>query len=242
MTRKDDPLGPGPEEEDAVLAAEYVLRLLGPEEEAAAEMRERRDPRFAAEVAAWRASFASLDAEIAPVSPSQAVWRAMERRLFGARHSAWRQAWGNLRFLRALASFATVGTVVVAVLHFAAHRPLTGEEAPRLISALATVAAARPAEFLALLEPAAGVLNIVRVAGEPGPGRDFELWFVQENAGPVSLGVLPEQEKARIPLGRELGQRIAADGALAVSEEPEGGSPTGAPTGDVLAVGPLREL
>ncbi len=234
----------GPEDdEDAVLAAEYVLRLLGPEDEAVAEERERRDPTFAAEIAVWRGSFASLKAEIAPVSPPPALWRAIERRLFGARQPAWRRAWGSVRFLRALASLATAGTAVVAVLHFTAHRPLfSGEQPPRLISALSTVHAARQAEFLALLEPWAAVLNVVRVAGEPGPGRDFELWFLEKDGTPVSLGLLPQGESARVVLGRELAKRITTDGALAVSDEPEGGSPTGAPTRDVLAVGALREL
>jgi len=36
-------------------------------------------------------------------------------------------------------------------------------------------------------------------------------------------------------------RRRVAGAVLAISDEPEGGSPTGAPTGDVLAVGPVQE-
>lgn len=239
MTGSDDPLETGGE--DPAIAAEFVLRLLGPEEDLAAEARERRDPAFAAEVANWRVGFASLDAETAAMAPSPAVRDAVERRLFGAPQSVWRRAWGSLRFLRVLASVATAGTALVAVLHFTAHRPLFVEERPRLIAVLAPEAAREP-QFLALFEPGAAVLNVTRLAGGSRPGRDFELWVVEEGAAPVSLGVLPDEESARVPLGRELAARIATDDALAVSEEPEGGSTSGAPTGGVLAFGSLREL
>jgi anti-sigma-K factor RskA len=63
--------------------------------------------------------------------------------------------------------------------------------------------------------------------------NDYELWMLPANgAAPVSLGLLPQQGEL------VLSWPNAADGiviaALAVSLEPRGGSPTGAPTGPVL--------
>jgi anti-sigma-K factor RskA len=70
----------------------------------------------------------------------------------------------------------------------------------------------------------------------------LELWLIEGDAAPVSLGVLPEAPQARVPLDRALAARIAAGALLAISDEPEGGSPTGAPTGAVLAAGPVQEI
>ena len=63
--------------------------------------------------------------------------------------------------------------------------------------------------------------------------NDYELWMLPANgAAPVSLGLLPQQGEQLLdwPAAAE-GLAIAA---LAVSLEPRGGSPTGAPTGPVL--------
>jgi anti-sigma-K factor RskA len=46
----------------------------------------------------------------------------------------------------------------------------------------------------------------------------------------------------RIEVPRDLVTRIGADSALAVSLEPTGGSPTGQPTGPVIASGKLTGL
>ena len=52
---------------------------------------------------------------------------------------------------------------------------------------------------------------------------------------------LPDSETARILVPAELRSQ-AAQITLAISDEPVGGSPTGAPTGDVLAAGAMSEL
>jgi anti-sigma-K factor RskA len=46
----------------------------------------------------------------------------------------------------------------------------------------------------------------------------------------------------RINLPPDLAGRVASDMTLAVSLEPPGGSPTGAPTGPVIASGKLTSL
>ena len=81
-------------------------------------------------------------------------------------------------------------------------------------------------------------LRAVALGGaRPQSGKSFELWALPDNGGaPVSLGLMPESGR----LDRELtdAQRAALRGAskVAVSLEPTGGSPTGAPTGPVLFV------
>jgi anti-sigma-K factor RskA len=64
---------------------------------------------------------------------------------------------------------------------------------------------------------------------EASDARDFELWLVAaDGRAPVSLGLLPKSGR------RSLERNVLFDNvevsALAVSREPEGGSPTGQPT------------
>jgi anti-sigma-K factor RskA len=80
-----------------------------------------------------------------------------------------------------------------------------------------------------------GALIVTRVAGTPAPaGQVHELWIIAPDSAPVSLGLLAEASltitAAKPPAGW----------VLAVSLEPAGGSPTGAPTGPVLLTGEIR--
>ena len=58
---------------------------------------------------------------------------------------------------------------------------------------------------------------------------------------PDSLGVLPQDAASRITLPEALRGKLVGS-VLAISDEPEGGSPTGAPTGAVLATGELTRV
>jgi anti-sigma-K factor RskA len=229
-----------PEEADAALAAEYVLRLLGPEEAAACAAREARDPDFAALVARWRADFEALDAAYAEVAPPAALGRRIEARLFGRPPSALARLWGSVGLWRAVAAAAVLAAIYLGALAPPGPGPAPEGEA-RLISALAS-SPGSDVSLLAALEPQAAVLNINRTSGEAPQGRSLELWAIPEGEAPLSLGVLPDTPRARIPLTRELAARIGPGTTLAISDEPAGGSPTGAPTGAVLAAGPVSEI
>jgi hypothetical protein len=58
----------------------------------------------------------------------------------------------------------------------------------------------------------------------------------------VAARIVARRGRARVVVhdaGPKIGARLAAGARLAVSVEPAGGSPTGAPTGPVILVGPL---
>ena len=59
---------------------------------------------------------------------------------------------------------------------------------------------------------------------------------------PRSLGVLAPAEATQIDLKAQVREHFADGAVLAISMEPEGGSPTGAPTGPVVATGKLLPL
>jgi anti-sigma-K factor RskA len=234
-----DPLDQMPGDPDAALAGEYVLRLLGPEEEAAFAAREARDPEFAALVAVWRADLEGLDGAFPEASPPAGLERRISERLFGARPSMVARLWRSAPLWRGVAAAALL---VALWFGLAAPPPVAppGEAPARLISALASVDS--DVSLLAALEPQAAVLSINRTSGAPAPGRVLELWMIEGDVPPVSLGVLPDSPVARVPLTSEQASGIGPGTTLAVSDEPVGGSPTGAPTGPVVAAGPVNEI
>ena len=73
-------------------------------------------------------------------------------------------------------------------------------------------------------------------------GRDVQLWLVREGQAPISLGVLRADGPNRIALAPADLAAAAELPSLALSIEPTGGSPTGAPTGPIVATGALRRL
>lgn len=225
-----------PEDADAALAAEYVLRLLGDAENAACAAREATDPTFAAAVARWRTEFAPLDATYVAAPPPGGTIDRIEARLFGARPSLLARLWGNAGLWRGFAAAATI----VALWFALPVAPPPGEPAAQLVSALAP--AASPTEYLAVYAPQDGALRLNRVAGEAPAGRSLELWVIAGEAAPVSLGVLPEAPMAELRLPAELAALVEAGAVLAVTDEPPGGAPGGVPTGQVQAAGPLREI
>lgn len=77
------------------------------------------------------------------------------------------------------------------------------------------------------------------VTAQPEPGKSFELWLVDSKLGAKSLGVVGDQAvTSRANLSAF--DKVTLSGATyAISVEPAGGSPTGAPTGPVVFTGQL---
>lgn len=221
-------------DEDHILAGEYALGLLSADEAAAFEARLGREPELRAAYARWATDFASLSDDIAPTAPPAHVWQQVEARLFPAsRFRPRRMAlWGG--------GLAAAAVLVLALVTGGLWGP--NPQPPLEALYRAEVAAEdRSLVVEAVYDAATGTLLIDRTAGAPAPGRALELWLIAGEAAPVSLGVLPEARGAALPVPEDLRPRLRA-AVLAVSDEPPGGSPTGAPTGAVLATGAVRDL
>lgn len=215
--------------EDAALAAEFAMGLLEGDERAAFAARLRAEPRLLAEVQGWQERLALLAEEVTEVPPAR-VKRALDARLFGAPRGR------ALRFWQGLSAVGLALAAVLAVLVFVQPVP---EPAP--VYAAEIVAADDSLRILAVFQPGTARLRMTRTAGTARPGRALELWLIAGDAPPVSLGVLPEAATVSWNVPEEL-RNLMAGAALAVSDEPPGGSPTGQPTGDVLAVGAVTAL
>ena len=225
MTAADD------HNDDVALAGEYALHLLDAEARRAFEDRLNNEPALRILVSEWDGHFVTLSDQIAPVAPPPLVKSRIDDLLFPkpvkvfAGVSIWRMLMG--------AGFAMALGIAVLMVLQPADRP--DAFAPTFAAELA--AADQSLVVLASYAPEVGILRIDRQSGDARPGRVLELWLIAEGAtAPVSLGVLPDQTATDIALPPALIDAIAG-GTLAISDEPVGGSTTGAPTGDVLAAG-----
>lgn len=229
------------------LAAEYALGTLRGRARARLERAMREDATLARAVADWEDRLAPLASAVPAVQPPARLWRAIEARLPAAR----RGLWENLAFWRGL-GLAASGAAAVLVAAIATLQPPAPVPAPAPV--VLKVPSTEMAEiYLAVLSDPktqtplllasvnyrSDLLQVrtldpsIRVAG-----KDLELWALPAGQAPRSLGVVGTAERATLRLAAAAERSLAGVPALAVSLEPKGGSPTGAPTGPVLAAGP----
>ncbi len=213
----DTPLTP--HEEDDALAAEYVLGVQDLPERLATAARVKSDTGFAALVNAWETHFAPLNEQFAETAAPMHILDAVEARLHPA------PAKPKRNWLAWIGGPVAAG-IVALVVAFSLPTP-QGD----VVAQLAT-------EDRALVYQAAwenGELMVSRLAGSrPGAGQDHELWIIAPGAAPVSLGVLGNTD-LHVPYPRP-----PVGWVLAVTVEPSGGSPTGAPTGPVILTAEIK--
>ena len=217
--------------EDEALAAEYVLRLLDAESEQAFEARLDTDPALREQVRFWEAEFASLADDLLPEAPPPAVRAKLIAELAGADAQAARGgSWGWVRGWLAFPALAGVALAVFLLISPLLRGPVFD---PTLHATL--ISADGAVHIEAGYSPDGNLFKVIPEVGAPAAGRDFELWVIGANAeAPVSLGVIPADQESLFEITPEIAALIDG-GTLAVSDEPEGGSPTGAPTGTILA-------
>jgi anti-sigma-K factor RskA len=215
------------------LASEYVLGTL----RGAARRRFERwmaaEWHVASRVRAWEIRLMPLALRLPPLAPSAHVWQGIEARIAAEapRTARTRPA------LRALAAVFVLCALLIGVY------VVWQVTQPPPLQPIATIQSEKgPAVWSIELDATQQRLRAIALAGAaPRAGHSFELWALPPNKGaPVSLGLLPDVGQLERKLSDA--QRTALSGAaqLAVSLEPPGGSPTGAPTGPVLYVAPLK--
>ena len=216
------------------LAAEYVLGVLDAAGRRAAERQLAQDPAFAAEVAFWEARLGGLANEVKPVAPPAHVWNRIDAALAPQQRRA--GLWNSLMFWRwsAAASTALAAASLAAV--------YVGVVAPARAPLVATLDAGGRTGFLATIESGRKAITIVPASLTNVDQRALELWLIAPGDQPRSLGLIEAGRPVRVAVPAELAGRVNANAALAVSLEPPGGSPTGAPTGPVIASGTLTNL
>lgn len=229
---------------DDIVAAEYVLGVLPADERRQVTARIDAEQAFARLVDRWEVYFAPLAAAYAAVDVPASVKAAIDRRLFagGGVSTAPSSAPGlasSLAFWRTLAVAALAALALYIALPFLGQPPT---EAPQERLAASLAADGSDVRYLAVYDERSNDIGLSRVAGQPAQGRDFELWVIEGQQAPVSLGVIPDTPSARLPVSEELRAKMVSGAVFAISDEPDGGSTTGAPTGAVVAAGDLKAI
>lgn len=226
--------------EDMALAGEFVLGVLDRSERAALERRIQRDPAFAKAVAEWQRHFAGLDASAPELTPSPELWSRIEasRLAFRAKRAAPRERpglagfWNSLRLWRPLGLAGALASLVLGITLL--MRIAAGPEAPQLVAVLSAPDGRAAAVVHAY---ANGTVQLIPLDTIPVPdGRVLEVWTLQtREQGPVSLARMDRARTIRLDLR---GLSPAQVGHLfEITLEPQGGSPTGKPTGPILMKG-----
>lgn len=214
---------PIPENDDDLLAAEYVMGLLDGPDWQAAHQRTAVDGAFAARVRAWETRLSAMNDAYGTEPLPADGWARLNARIAGPAPQLSRARW----WAGFVTGTATVAALVLALAFVPVNRPapLPGLQA-ELTAPDATLI------VRAQFDPSAGQVVLALDGPSAGTGQDYELWVIDGDAAPRALGVL---QAPQVTLTADL----RAGQTLAITLEPAGGSPTGAPTGPVLAAAVL---
>jgi anti-sigma-K factor RskA len=172
------------------------------------------------------------------VDVSEQVWRRIENRLFGepANLPRWWQRLGLWRATTAMAGALVLGLSLLAV-NLQIQQSTDPSPLVIVLAASAEVAQGQHVSFVAGVSADGRAIVVKPLQGISLEARKvLELWAIPAQGAPRSLGLLTAEGTAKV-LRAALLQDTAA---LAISVEPTGGSPTGAPTGPVVSVGQLK--
>jgi len=228
---------------DDLLAAEYVLGVLPADERQIASGRIDAETGFARLVDSWEVHLSPMAAAYAEVEPPATVKPAIDRRLFSSTAASTTTApsgslWASLAFWRGLTAAALAALVLYVAVPYV--RPPVVVPQERLVASL--TADGSDVKYLVVYDAARRDVGLSLVSGERAAGKDFELWMIEGKNAPVSMGIIPAGQTTHIPVTPAVQQKLAQGAVLAVSVEPTGGSPTGQPTGPVVAAGDLKGI
>lgn len=232
-------------DDDQMRYAEYVLGVLDADERAAVAREIATLSEAAVAAALWERRLTPLADSIEEVAPAPRVWTRIEQALQprapeGAPSRG--GLWDNLALWHWLGLGASVLAVALLVV-LSNPRPTPLPVPP-----------AAPANYMAsTLQQDNGTTGwtitmdpqrarLVVVPATPlalETGRAPELWLVPAGGKPIAVGVISRDRPATFTLDPTLVALLGPTAVLAVSVEPLGGSPTGQPTGAIIAKGAI---
>lgn len=225
------------------LAAELALGVLTGDELRAALELERSDAEFRSQVARWSGRLAPFLDSVEPATPPSSVWVRIDREIDGSPGA------GNVVQLRRRVSrWQTVSGLMTAVAAslalFILFRPTPAPvivQRPVATPLVAALGNPKSGTKMVVSWNAAAQQLVLVVAGDmpSDPRHSHELWVIPHGGKPRSLGTMAATKQAHMQLAATLAELLQQGATIAISVEPRGGSPTGAPTGPVVASGAL---
>lgn len=250
---------------DDLIAAEYVLGLLDDGARRETQSRLKSDAGFSALVSDWESWFSPWLEAIEPVQAPDELWPRIRVALWqhelperaAVAPAARPSLWDRLSFWRGLAAggfavaAASIAALVVGIRSMPEPVPPPRVPTP-VVTAPAPTRPAAPmavslvaddgtAAYNAVMNPDTGVIVLVPV-NVPEDVRVPELWLIGDDGVPKSLGVIARDHAMQVRVPDTVREQAAIDAVFAISLEPAGGSPTGQPTGPVVAKGSLTQL
>ena len=232
MSDDRDHIGPP---DDDTFAAEYALGVLSASERAEAARRIARELGFAALVEAWQARLVPWMDEIVSVQPPLDLWNKISAALPAERVRS-QGLWNSLMLWRWLTAGAGALALASLVALFVA---INAPVAPSLV---ASIEGGGNRQFIATINPGRNTVSVVPAGYANDPVRVPELWLIAPGDKPRSLGLPNAERPVALAIPADLRRFATGESALAISLEPPGGSPTGAPTGPVIGQGKLTAL
>lgn len=232
------------------LASEYVLGTLrGGARRRFAQMM-KRDAALRKAVAMWEAHLTPLAERVEPIAPPTRVWNNIESRISGSMPESRASAgvsstsiapakagfWSSLTFWRGL-GFAATSVAAVLLAFTLRTNPAVNTE-PMMMAVLEDQGEAR----MVVEQPKSGYLMVKMV--KPWVAADdksMELWVIPKDGAPRSLGLINQTGETKLAKP-DMDIRLIDGAVFALSKEPKGGSPTGAPTGMVLCKGVIARM
>jgi anti-sigma-K factor RskA len=242
------------QERDA-LAGEYVLGLVEGTEFEAVVRRLDVDRELAASVEGWRRHFAAIDATATPIAPPAGLWPRIEGEIAGlaqgvaaatqaaprttpaqprpaaarpSRLAAW---WNSLFVWRGAALAGALAAIVLAIglvgaLDKAKRQPL-------MVAVLLTETSLAAAVVHTFADGRVEMVPLQNIAVPEG--KALEIWTLWDRSvGPRSVGLIQSARSTTLKLDR---LPLGKDQLFEITIEPATGSPTGRPTGPIVAKG-----
>ncbi|MDD9910703.1 MAG: anti-sigma factor [Ahrensia sp.] len=253
-------------QEQQLDAGEYVIGTLSADERRAFEEALAADPNLQIDLQVWERQLGLLGTTISPEPVPDHVWSGIEQAIGmpssfkpadigsvgadGAGVAALQrkianndnmiadlrisvQRWRRGAVAAALAAFALgaivfSGSDVTALPDQSVAESVEGKTYVAVVNANGDLPS-----LLVNIDTASGDITLRSLGIERPAGRSLELWYVPPGQAPVSVGLVSEGtlDFSQVDL--------SDNGLLAVSLEPQGGSPTGSATGPVLYTGKL---
>lgn len=247
-------------QERSLAAAEYVLGTLEDADRAEVSARIETDAALRADIYFWQDQLLPLASRVGPVEPEARLWPAIAERTARSASAAAEMAapsaltpptgapplravpapqaaandplWRSLRRWRATALTAMAASFVFASL--LVLRP--AEQPVRYITLLQAPDTQRTGWVVETITGDRIRLVPIDAAGAVPSGKSVQFWTKPDGAqAPTSLGLVRPGAPVELPVARSPG--VGAQQLFELTLEPEGGSPTGLPTGPILYVG-----
>ncbi|MDH6146892.1 MULTISPECIES: anti-sigma factor [Paraburkholderia] len=232
--------------DDNLRCAEYALGVLDTDSRRALEREAARDAALRETLDAWLVRLTPLAESLPAVEPSARVWTRIQHDLgfLAAAPPARSGWWDSLTLWRWLGIGASMAALVLLGVNFFAVHEMQQRAAVVAQNGYMVATIARSdgvASWTATVDfQRANMVIVPAATPKIAADRSTELWLIPAGAKPIPLGVFSPGTPVSVQLPPQTVSRIVAKAVLAVSLEPQGGSPTGQPSGPVLATGELN--